>query len=200
MADTNSEIVKPVPPVDPSKLTFETVPNRRRIIASYWLIVLLAIPLWWKTTSIDRLSLPESRVKGLSGKHVSTARSTSWLLAYTTILQISFPVNVELTASRTLLPSLQDSLSRWIKPAAEANGLTVTINDRVAEVSVRVCSTACSRMTVLKREAGPGAYRIQVSGDAETTVDGRHLHVSLDETRPNPCECKCSVGPRGCRV
>ena len=73
MADENSENTAPVPPIDISKITFESVSNRRRIIASYWLVVLLAIPLWWKTTSIDRLSLPESRVHGLSGKQVRAA-------------------------------------------------------------------------------------------------------------------------------
>ena len=49
---------------------FESTPNRRRIIASYWLVVILALPLWWKTTSIDRLSLPENRVHGLTEKQV----------------------------------------------------------------------------------------------------------------------------------
>ena len=48
--------------IDPSQLSFEQPRTRRYIIASYWLVVLLAIPLWWKTTSIDRLSLPASRV------------------------------------------------------------------------------------------------------------------------------------------
>lgn len=56
--------------LDPSTLSFESLWSRRRIIASYWLVVLLAVPLWWKATSIDRLSLPENRVRGLSGKEV----------------------------------------------------------------------------------------------------------------------------------
>ena len=48
--------------IDPAQLCFEQTRTRRYIIASYWLVILLAIPLWWKTTSIDRLSLPASRV------------------------------------------------------------------------------------------------------------------------------------------
>ena len=48
--------------IDPSTLYFERPQVRRLIIASYWLVILLAVPLWWKTTSIDRLSLPASRV------------------------------------------------------------------------------------------------------------------------------------------
>ncbi|CAL1699248.1 unnamed protein product [Somion occarium] len=51
---------------DPSKLTFESVFTRRKILAAYWLVVLLAVPLWWKYTSIDRLSLPEARVQSVA--------------------------------------------------------------------------------------------------------------------------------------
>lgn len=56
--------------VDTSKLAFESIFTRRRIVASYWLVILLAIPLWWKATSIDRLSLPESRVRAVVDKRV----------------------------------------------------------------------------------------------------------------------------------
>ncbi|KAK7681393.1 hypothetical protein QCA50_015485 [Cerrena zonata] len=57
-----------IPPKDPSKLTFESAFTRRRILASYWLVILLAVPLWWSYTSISRLSLPESRIQALAGK------------------------------------------------------------------------------------------------------------------------------------
>lgn len=67
--DDNAQNAMPTLP-DLSKLAFESTPVRRRIIASYWLVILLAIPLWWKTTSIDRLSLPESRVRSLGSKQV----------------------------------------------------------------------------------------------------------------------------------
>lgn len=49
--------------LNPAQLCFESVQTRRYIISSYWLVVLLAIPLWWQTTSIDRLALPASRVQ-----------------------------------------------------------------------------------------------------------------------------------------
>lgn len=57
--------------VDPSRLSFESVLTRRRIVASYWLVIILAIPLWWKITSIDRLSLPEPRVRAVVERRVS---------------------------------------------------------------------------------------------------------------------------------
>jgi GPI-anchor transamidase subunit S len=50
---------------DPSKLCFESTRTRRLILGSYWAVVLLALPLWWYTTSIERLSLPSSRVQNL---------------------------------------------------------------------------------------------------------------------------------------
>jgi hypothetical protein len=43
---------------------------RRRILASYWLVVLLAIPLWWWATSIERLSLPENSIRDISKQEV----------------------------------------------------------------------------------------------------------------------------------
>ena len=55
---------------DPSKLSFESTRTRRLILGSYWVVVLLALPLWWSTTSIERLSLPSSRVRSLSEKHL----------------------------------------------------------------------------------------------------------------------------------
>ncbi|KAF8068896.1 phosphatidylinositol-glycan biosynthesis class S protein-domain-containing protein [Lyophyllum atratum] len=47
---------------DPSKLFFQADYVRRSIISAYWLVIILALPLWWHTTSIERLSLPSSRV------------------------------------------------------------------------------------------------------------------------------------------
>ncbi|KAI0763472.1 phosphatidylinositol-glycan biosynthesis class S protein-domain-containing protein [Trametes elegans] len=56
---------------DPAQLCFESVRTRRLIIASYWLVVLLAVPLWWKTTSIERLALPASRVHAQRNRELS---------------------------------------------------------------------------------------------------------------------------------
>ncbi|KAH9899174.1 phosphatidylinositol-glycan biosynthesis class S protein-domain-containing protein [Cubamyces lactineus] len=58
-------------PKDPAQLCFESVRTRRLIIASYWIVVLLAVPLWWKTTSIERLSLPTSRVYAQRGRELN---------------------------------------------------------------------------------------------------------------------------------
>jgi hypothetical protein len=55
---------------DPSALLFEQSWVRRWIFGSYLALVLLGLPLWWRTTSIERLSLPTIRVDALSGKEV----------------------------------------------------------------------------------------------------------------------------------
>ncbi|KAK0495864.1 phosphatidylinositol-glycan biosynthesis class S protein-domain-containing protein [Armillaria luteobubalina] len=48
---------------DPSSIFFQSQRVRRLIIASYWIVILLATPLWWHTTSIERLSLPTAQVQ-----------------------------------------------------------------------------------------------------------------------------------------
>ncbi|KAI0298712.1 phosphatidylinositol-glycan biosynthesis class S protein-domain-containing protein [Multifurca ochricompacta] len=55
---------------DPSTLTFEQPCIRRRILTSYLVLMFLGLPLWWSTTSIQRLSLPGTRIDFLSGKEL----------------------------------------------------------------------------------------------------------------------------------
>ena len=56
---------------NPSTLFFQTDSVRRSIVASYWLVILLALPLWWHSTSIERLPLPSARVLQQVSKRVS---------------------------------------------------------------------------------------------------------------------------------
>ena len=51
-------------------VTFQSDTTRRLILLSYWIIVLIGIPLWWSTTTITRLALPENRVKAQELKPV----------------------------------------------------------------------------------------------------------------------------------
>ncbi|KAF8889674.1 phosphatidylinositol-glycan biosynthesis class S protein-domain-containing protein [Infundibulicybe gibba] len=48
--------------LDPSTIFYQSTNIRRLIILSYWIVILFSVPLWWSTTSIERLSLPTSRV------------------------------------------------------------------------------------------------------------------------------------------
>lgn len=62
---------------EPSTLPFEQTRTRLWILTSYLLLIVLALPLWWSTTSIERLSLPTPRVASLGDKEVSR-----WLNGY----------------------------------------------------------------------------------------------------------------------
>jgi phosphatidylinositol glycan class S len=55
---------------DPSKLIYQADKTRRSILAAYWIAILLALPLWWYTTAVERLSLPASRVFAHSAKEL----------------------------------------------------------------------------------------------------------------------------------
>jgi len=39
--------------------------TRRSIIAAYWIVVALCLPIWWNLTSIERLVLPKTRIERL---------------------------------------------------------------------------------------------------------------------------------------
>ena len=65
LADTKADDVSIKP------VAFQSDKRRRGILLSYWIVILLGIPLWWITTSITRLPLPEARVKSLQEKQVS---------------------------------------------------------------------------------------------------------------------------------
>ncbi|KAG2361157.1 hypothetical protein BDR07DRAFT_1287984, partial [Suillus spraguei] len=45
------------------KLSFERDWIRRAVLASYWIVIILAFPFWWHLTSIERLTLPTSQVQ-----------------------------------------------------------------------------------------------------------------------------------------
>ncbi|EAU89369.2 hypothetical protein CC1G_11065 [Coprinopsis cinerea okayama7 len=46
---------------DPSTLFFQHASVRRLVILAYWVVFILALPIWWYTTSIERLPLPLSQ-------------------------------------------------------------------------------------------------------------------------------------------
>lgn len=99
---------------DPSKLFFQADSIRRSIISAYWLIILLALPLWWSTTSIERLSLPSSRV-------ASQAQN-----------KLNIPIRINLQDhpnGASLAPHLQRSLDEHITKMPERwKGLDVYLS------------------------------------------------------------------------
>lgn len=99
---------------DPSKLFFQADNTRRYIISAYWAIIILALPLWWSATSIERLSLPSTRV-------ISQAQKP-----------LSIPVTLSLqTESDNLLLASQLKISineRILKAPKRWKGIDVHVN------------------------------------------------------------------------
>lgn len=50
-------------PIDVPEPAFQSSWTRRAVVASFWVIVLIGLPVWWKTTTIERLSLPKGEVE-----------------------------------------------------------------------------------------------------------------------------------------
>ncbi|KAJ7485443.1 phosphatidylinositol-glycan biosynthesis class S protein-domain-containing protein [Mycena latifolia] len=100
---------------DPSRLFYQSDYNRRLIIASYWVVIIVAIPLWWYTTSIERLSLPVSRVHSHAGT------------------QLRFPVQINLvnTQDASLSASLQQLILDQMRRSPQAwKGLDVRVRNQ----------------------------------------------------------------------
>ena len=112
----------------PAKLVFESVWNRRRIIASYWVVILVALPLWWKTTSIERLGLPASRVKTLDEKEVRL-----WLIlvvaVWLTGVQLRFPVQVDVAnIGQRFGKQTSGDISASLQEVARGQGVDVQLS------------------------------------------------------------------------
>jgi phosphatidylinositol glycan class S len=94
---------------DPSKLFFQSEYIRRLIIASYWVVIIAGIPLWWHITSIERLSLPTARVHAQAGN------------------QLRFPVQIQLEDASLSSP-LQQLMDDRIRRSPKAwEGLDVKV-------------------------------------------------------------------------
>ncbi|KAI5116254.1 hypothetical protein M0805_009538 [Coniferiporia weirii] len=93
-------------------VSFQSDKTLRKILFSYWLVVLLAVPLWWTTTSITRLSLPEGRVNALDAK------------------QLAFSLNVTFDASLpgSIVKDVEDGLGKRVRDRRLDDTLSVSIS------------------------------------------------------------------------
>ncbi|KZV79584.1 hypothetical protein EXIGLDRAFT_734824, partial [Exidia glandulosa HHB12029] len=103
---------------------------RVNIIASYWAVVLCAIPLWWYTTSITRLPLPTSRLSALE-----------WTDSF------KFPVDLVVLRTAGDAPVSEAELERAIRRRTQLDGarwgaLDVRIHSNTAENRSDVFSLA----------------------------------------------------------
>ncbi len=96
---------------EPSTLSFESPRTRALILTSYLVVVVLALPLWWSTTSIERLSLPVSRVDALGDKEVGLVLMAILSLHLTdNKLHLPISVTVDATSPGTLSDDVAQNL------------------------------------------------------------------------------------------
>ncbi|KAH7907289.1 phosphatidylinositol-glycan biosynthesis class S protein-domain-containing protein [Hygrophoropsis aurantiaca] len=139
---------------NPSSIPFESAKTRRYILASYWVIILLAIPFWWHTTSIERLSLPADRVRSQLNQE----------LRFPIILQFDesspWPNTTRITDVTSLLQkSAQSTPQRW-------HGLDIHTKPR----------------QIINAAESPYTYSISV-GPATKVGPNRHLTLSERDAR-----------------
>lgn len=92
---------------DGERIFFQSKKVRWSILAAYWAVIALSLPLWWTTTSIQRLSLPTSRVEDLARK------------------DLRFPIDVVLDSSsgvdtKALSAKLQSLINARLSPDVRA--------------------------------------------------------------------------------
>jgi len=104
---------------DPSRLFYQQDTTRRYIIFAYWCIIVLALPLWWSTTSIERLSLPSGRVTSQAQGH----------------LRIPVRLNIQTEHNGPLLTvRLKELIDRLIVRTPDRwKGLDILINQRQSD-------------------------------------------------------------------
>ncbi|KAG8216867.1 phosphatidylinositol-glycan biosynthesis class S protein-domain-containing protein [Butyriboletus roseoflavus] len=139
---------------EPQRLPFESAKIRRLVLGSYWTIIILALPFWWRLTSIERIALPSVRVRAQLER------------------KIVFPVHVQLDA-----PSFENSAPRL---ATELNeGLAQTLHAsptwRNLDIRVGIGESAEDRSS-----PAPNAYTVFLR-DRTAVQHPRQLAVSPED-------------------
>ncbi|KAK0203547.1 phosphatidylinositol-glycan biosynthesis class S protein-domain-containing protein [Desarmillaria ectypa] len=137
---------------DPSSIFFQSDRVRRLIIASYWVVILLAIPLWWHTTSIERLSLPTAQVQ------------------YQAKTLLSFPITIRLDPSLVQYdPSITGKLQQFLDTHSSKGGQW-----RRLFIHVEVGSEADSLDI-------PGIYSVTWTPSDDTVITGRRISFPIHQ-------------------
>lgn len=116
---------------DPSTLFYQQDGIRRSVVTAYWIVIILAIPLWWSTTSIERLALPDSSIQQQAQRALE--------LPVTICLETS-DRTLEGKVVQGLLESKQADPNRWA-------GVMLSVKS-ANECGVFVSSMAWAKLTV----------------------------------------------------
>ncbi|KAH9973845.1 phosphatidylinositol-glycan biosynthesis class S protein-domain-containing protein [Lactifluus volemus] len=142
---------------DPSLLTFEGPYIRRCILASYLVLVILSLPLWWSTTSIERLSLPKSHIDSLAAK------------------ELRLPIAV--TVDTANVGSMSDNLVEQLRTMFKLRKEKVPALFNHLEFSVEPFQGSSS----------PDVYSISLNEDAQfPAIRKRHLSVPMHQANRAP--------------
>ncbi|KAH9003428.1 phosphatidylinositol-glycan biosynthesis class S protein-domain-containing protein [Lactarius hatsudake] len=142
---------------DPSTLLFQKQWIRRWIFGSYVALVLLGLPLWWRTTSIERLSLPTLRIDSLDGK------------------ELHLPLSIAVDAAST--GTLSDDL---------VHRLRSTFKSR-KEQAPNLYSHLEFSVDSFQGAAPPDTYSVSLSEDAQfPIIQNKHLSVPIHQASKVP--------------
>ncbi|KAK0192807.1 phosphatidylinositol-glycan biosynthesis class S protein-domain-containing protein [Armillaria mellea] len=135
---------------DPSSIFFQSQRVRRLIIASYWVVILLATPLWWHTTSIERLSLPTAQVQ------------------YQAKTVLSFPVIIRLDPSLvqddpSITGKLQQLFDARSSKGGQWRGLSIHVEEGGEADTLDM----------------PGTYSVTWAPSADTVITGRRISFPI---------------------
>ncbi|GJJ14981.1 hypothetical protein Clacol_009251 [Clathrus columnatus] len=111
-----------VPQYVAPSVRFQNVTIKRQILSAYSLIIILSLPLWWYTTSIQRLSLPVGQVKAVEGAEASPPNESSLdTRAFAQALQVS------MDQDRSRYPASWEGIKIYLNDDKQA----VPLNDPV---------------------------------------------------------------------
>ncbi len=147
---------------DPSAIYYQKDELRRSIIVAYWIVIVFALPLWWSTTSIQRLSLPSSRVQEQTQRRLQ--------LPITICIESNNSHFIENVKSAMDFSSSRDP-SRW-------RGLLVNV------LGQPTCSMSFSNYRHLSDfplASGNNLYSV-ISHEGLPTIHQRQLYFHLDGT------------------
>lgn len=159
---------------DDERIFFQTRKVRWSILVAYWTVILLALPLWWTMTSIQRLSLPTSRVEELSRK------------------DLRFPVDIVLDSSsgvdtKALSAKLQSLINVRLGPHVRT-WLDVYVHPDPIPRESPVTYHGHSKFQQTGN-SGTDAYVVKFDASSrESQVQGRNLVVAGDGCLCEPIE------------
>jgi len=148
------------------RIFFQSRKTRWSILAAYWAVILLALPLWWTTTSIQRLSLPTSRVEDLARK------------------DLRFPVDIVLDSStgvdtKALSVKLRSLINARLSPDVKAR-LDVHVHPGPIPREFPVTYQAPSKLQQ-RSNTGTDAYVVKFDASSQNSqVQGRNLVLAGD--------------------